>query len=374
MKTKAKQSDTFPSTPQPRAMIMDISPYQQGKAKVAGQGAVIKLSSNESNLGPSPKVYDVLRKAERELHRYPEGSAQLLREAIAEVHKLPAGQIVCGNGSDELIGLLIQAYCDPGDEMIYSQYGFLMYRIYAKAFGVKAVAAPEKNLKTDVDAVLGCVTDKTKVVFIANPNNPTGSYISQREVARLRKKLPPHVLLVLDNAYSEYVEREDYTDGHELVAEGENTVVLHTFSKIYALPLIRVGWAYAPEPVADVLNRIRSPFNVNGLANVAGAVAMRDQDHIREARAWNSRCLKELPPQFEEIGIKVHPSVTNFLLLEFPDKKGKRAEDANKFLLSKGIILRDTVAYGLPNCLRMTIGLGVENSVAIDSLATFMKL
>jgi histidinol-phosphate aminotransferase len=373
MSNTAKKSTLSATRPEPRKMILDISPYQQGKSKIAGQGAVIKLSSNESNLGPSPKVYDVLRKAERELHRYPEGSAQLLREAIGEVHKLPAGQVVCGNGSDELIGLLIHAYCDPGDELIYSEFGFLMYRIYAKSYGVTAVAAPEKNLRTDVDSILASVTDKTKIVFVANPNNPTGSYIPHREVARLRKELAPHILLVLDNAYSEYVEKTDYSDGHELVREGDNTVVLHTFSKIYALPLIRVGWAYAPESVVDVLNRIRSPFNVNGLANVAAAVAVRDQEHIIEARAWNSRCLKELPPQFEEIGIKVHPSAANFLLLEFPKKKDKTATDANNHLLSKGIILRDTVAYGLPDCLRMTIGLGVENSVAIDELTRFMK-
>lgn len=358
----------------PRALahILDLVPYKAGKSKAGGHEAVIKLSSNESNLGPSPQVWEALKKYAGKLHRYPDGSQHDIRHAIAEVHNLPADRIVCGNGSDELISLLIQSYCDRGDNIVYSQYGFLMYRIYAQALGVEAIAAPERGLRTDVHAILEAVTDRTRLVFVANPNNPTGSYISADELLHLRRNLRQDILLVVDAAYAEYVEEEDYSNGEALVKTTPNTVMLRTFSKIYAIPSLRLGWMFAPEHVVDIINRVRSPFNLNALAQPAGIAAVRDQGHIAEARKWNNRCLKELPPRFEAIGIRAHPSVCNFLLLEFPRER-HTAEAANGFLTERGIILREMGGYGLPHCLRMTLGLGVENDAALDALAEFMR-
>ena len=361
------------ATPQALPHVMELVPYKAGKSKASGHESVIKLSSNESNLGPSPHAWDAIKKTMAQLHRYPDGSHEELREAIGAVHKLPADQIVCGNGSDELIALIIQAYCGEGDNIVYSQHGFLMYKIYAQACGVEALAAKEDHLRANVDAMLATVNERTKVVFLANPNNPTGSYISAAEITRLREGLRSDILLVVDAAYAEYVEEKDYSNGEALVKASDNTVMLRTFSKIYALPALRLGWMFAPENVVDVINRVRSPFNVNQLALAAGMAAVEDQAHIDEARAFNNQCLNELPPRLEAMGITVHPSVCNFLLLEFPDTPGKTATDANAFLTGQGIILREVAAYGLPNCLRMTIGLGVENDAVLDALDAFMK-
>jgi len=358
--------------PQAQPHIMELVPYKAGKSKAGGHASVIKLSSNESNLGPSPRVWDAIKKHMSELHRYPDGSHAYTREAIAKTHHLPADQITCGNGSDELISLLIQAYCGQGDHIVYSEHGFLMYKIYAQACGVKAIAAKEQQLTANVDAMLAAVTERTRIVFIANPNNPTGSYISSAELRRLREGLRPDILLVVDAAYAEYVEEDDYSDGTELVAETENTVMLRTFSKIYALPALRLGWMYGPPAIVEILNRVRSPFNVNALALAAGAAAVQDQAHIDDARKVNNQALKELPPRLESMGIRAHPSVCNFLLLEFPEGE-KDAGHANAYLTDKGIILREMGAYGLPQCLRMTIGLGVENDAALDVLAEFMQ-
>lgn len=356
--------------PRPRPSLSSILPYTQGKAKAGDNKPAIKLSSNESSLGPSPKVFDAIKQAYKGLHRYPDGSHASLKQALAEVHNLPVENIICGNGSDELIDMLIRAYAGEDDEVIHTEHGFLMYAIYAKACGARPVSVKEKNLTADIDNILAAVTPRTRLVFLANPNNPTGSYLPVSEVRRLRDNLRSDIILVLDAAYAEYPETRDYSAGNELVAEGGNTVVLRTFSKAYALPLLRLGWGYMPTAIIENLNKIRSPFNVNGLALAAGEVAARDQKHMAAVVAHNSACLAELPAQFEAIGVKAHKSVANFLLLQFPPERN--AQDANKFLLDNGIILREVGNYGLPDCLRMTIGLGVENSAVIDTLKKFM--
>lgn len=361
------------SHPMPKAHILDITPYAQGKSKT-GAGAepqrLIKLSSNENPLGPSQKAIAAFRTLP-ELHRYPDGSAIGIRSAIGEVFGLDPARIVMGAGSDELINLLIHAYAGEGDEVLYSEHGFLMYSIYARAHGATPVTAPEQNLVANVDALLAAVTPRTKLLFLANPNNPTGTLLAQGEVDRLRRELPAHVLLVLDAAYAEYVEAPDYDAGAKLVdASDGNTVMLRTFSKIYGLPALRIGWAYAPAAIVDVLNRIRSPFNVNSAAMAAAVAAVKDTAYTAYAVEYNARERARLSAALEKLGLKVTPSATNFLLVHFADASAASA--ANAFLLGEGIIARDVAAYGLPQCLRFTVGTEDENSAVIEALSRFV--
>lgn len=358
--------------PQARASVAKLKPYVAGKAR-AGSGKAIKLSSNESNFGPSPKAIEALKHAMNQLHRYPDGAHTGLREAISEVQGLPFEQLICGNGSDELINLLIHAYCDAGDNIVMSEHGFLMYSIYASSYGVEVREAADDGLTASVDTLLAQVNEKTRIVFLANPNNPTGTYLPASEVKRLHDGLPPQVILAIDAAYAEYPENVDYTDGRELVAANHNVIMLRTFSKAYALPSLRLGWGYASDTIIDILNRVRSPFNVNSLALAAGEAAMRDQEHLREVVALNNQFLAAISPEFEKIGITAHPSVGNFILLEFPENSGKGASEANQFLLERGIILREMAAYKLPNCLRFSIGLDIENQVLLSTLTEFMQ-
>ena len=357
--------------PTPIDGIMNIAPYVGGKSKAAAGVRVVKLSSNETPLGPSPKAKAAYLKAAETLHRYPDGSAAALREAIAEVTQLPADQIVCGAGSDELIGLLAHAYINPGDEVVISEHGFLMYEIYAQAAGGTVVKAKEKNLHSDVDAMLAAVTDKTKIMFLTNPNNPTGTYISVAEVARLHAGLPPHVLLVIDGAYAEYATVPDYTDGSEFVTKHENVVMLRTFSKIYGLSALRLGWCYAPKHIVDVLNRIRGPFNVSTPAIEAGIAAIEDVSFANAARTFNSRELAKLEAGLRALKLIVHTSIANFVLVEFtPGTHSSKAAAA--FLMERGLIVREVVNYGLHNHLRITVGLEEDNIAVLAALTEFL--
>jgi histidinol-phosphate aminotransferase len=358
--------------PKPKSGILDIAPYVGGKSVAKPGVRVVKLSSNETPLGPSPAAVKAFTDAANTLHRYPDGTAIKLREAISETYSLPVERLVCGNGSDELIGLLIHAYAGAGDEILMSRHGFLMYKIYAQSFGVSTVMAPEKNLRTDVDAMLAAVTPKTRIVFVANPNNPTGSYITKDELKHLHAGLPSSTLLVVDAAYSEYVTLPDYTDGSELVAKHANVVMLRTLSKIYGLSALRIGWAYAPTHVVDVLNRIRGPFNVSIPAQAAGAAAARDKNFIEKARAFNNEWRAWLSKEIAALRLTVHPSIANFVLVEFPGGK-HTAEAANAFLMERGLIVRDVAAYGLPDCLRISIGLEDDNRAVVNALADFLK-
>ncbi len=296
-----------------------------------------------------------------------------MRAAIAARYGLNAARIVCGAGSDELLNLLAHAYLGPGDEAIFTEHGFLVYRIVVLANGAKPVVAPEKNLRTDIAEILQRVTPRTKIVFLANPNNPTGTYISIDEVRELRAKLPAHVLLVLDAAYAEYVKRNDYEAGIELVATTANTVMTRTFSKIHGLAGLRLGWAYCPEGVADALNRIRGPFNVSAPAQAAGIAAIEDAAHEESSAAHNERWRGWLAGEIEKLGLKVTPSVANFLLVHFPESTGKNAAAADAFLKSRAIIVRRIDAYGLPNALRITVGTEDDNRAVVAALADFVK-
>lgn len=359
------------TAPTPKAGILDISPYKGGESAVEGVADVRKLSSNETPLGPSPLAIEAYRSLADELHRYPDGAVDGLRRAIARHHGLPEANIICGNGSDELIALICQAYCGPGDEVLYSQHGFLMYPIAAKARGATPVVAPETNLALDVDAMLAKVSSRTRIVFVANPNNPTGSYIPAKELRRLREGLPAGVLLVVDAAYAEYVSRNDYSDGAELVAERDDTIMTRTFSKIYGLAALRLGWAYGPEGVIDVLNRVRGPFNVNAPAQAAGIAALRDVAWTDKARSHNDTELPRLTQAISGLGITVAPSVGNFLLLRFPGG-AMQAKAADEHLRRQGLILRAMAGYGLPDCLRLTIGTLEENARVLAALSSFM--
>lgn len=360
------------SAPRPRPGIMDIKLYVPGRSTVPGRSSVIKLSSNESALGPSPRVVAAYQDAAAKLHRYPDGTARVLREAIGARYGLDPARIICGAGSDELLYNIGRAYAGPGDEIVMSRHGFNMYPIVANSVGATLVMAPEANLVFDVDAVLACVTERTRIVFIANPNNPTGSYIPAEELRRLRDRLRDDILLVVDAAYAEYVVRNDYTPGTELVDAGANTVMTRTFSKIHALAALRVGWAYGPADVVDALNRIRGPFNVSTAAQAAAVAAIRDEAHVKKSAAHNAEWLAWLKPRIEAAGLKVYPSVGNFLLIEFPAAGAKTAQAADQFLMKRGVILRGVKPYGLPNCLRISVGTEEGNKAAVKALEEFM--
>ncbi len=361
------------SEPVPRPGILDIAAYVPGKEHAPGVARVFKLSSNETPLGASPKAIDAFRQSAGNLEIYPDGQATMLREAIASVHGLNPANIMCGNGSDELLGLLCHVYLGAGDEALITEHGFLVYKIQIMGAGAKPVEVKEKDYTVDVDAMLAAVTDRTRMVFIANPGNPTGTYVPAAEIRRLHAGLPKNVILVLDAAYAEYVKKNDYEAGIELVSSAKNVVMTRTFSKVYGLAALRIGWMYGPASILDALNRVRGPFNMNAPALSAGAAAIRDQGFVEKAVEHNTLWLDKLTHAFTSVGLKVTPSVTNFVLIHFPDVEGKRAPDADAFLTSRGYILRAVKGYGLPNALRMTVGPEEANRGVIEALGEFMS-
>ncbi len=358
--------------PQPRPGVLDIEAYVPGKSSAAGVAKIFKLSSNETPLGPSPKAIAAYKSVAAHLEDYPDGAASDLRAAIGRAFGLDPHRIVCGAGSDDLLNLLARAYLADGDEAIHTTHGFLVYPIATLATGARPVVAPETNFTADVDAILEAVTKKTKIVFLANPNNPTGTCISFDEVKRLHRGLPPQVLLVLDAAYAEYVRRNDYESGIELVATSENVVMCRTFSKIHGLAALRLGWMFGPAHVVDAVNRIRGPFNVNAPAIAAGIAAIEDVEHQERSREHNSRWLAWLTEEIQKLGLKVTPSVANFLLIHFPETKGRSAKEADAFLTARGLILRQVGAYKLPNALRMSVGTEEANRLAVAALGDFL--
>ena len=361
-----------PKRPQPRPGVLDIEAYVPGKSTAPGVAKIFKLSSNETPLGPSPKAIAAYKAVGDHLQDYPEGSSVELREAIGRAFGLDPNRIVCGAGSDDLLNLIADAYLADGDEAIHTTHGFLVYPIATLGSGARPIVAPETNYTADVDAILARVTERTKVVFLANPNNPTGTYVPFDEVKRLHRGLPPHVLLVLDAAYAEYVRRNDYEAGIELVATSDNVVMCRTFSKIYGLAALRLGWLYGPAHVVDALNRIRGPFNVNAPAQAAGIAAVADTEHVETARAHNEKWLAWLTDEIRKLGLDVTPSIANFILIHFPERKGHTAEEADAFLTKRGLITRRVKAYQLPNALRMSVGTEEANRLMVRSLAEFL--
>lgn len=362
----------YPTAPQPRPGPLRIAPYVGGKSSVGGVNRVVKLSSNENPYGASPAAIAAFREAGDTLALYPDGGATALREAIGKAEGLDPARIVCGAGSDEILSLLCLAYAGPGDEIIHSAHGFLMYRLSALAVGADPVSIPERDLTADIDAMIEAANERTKIVFIANPNNPTGTMLPESDLRRLRQGLPPHVLLVIDAAYAEYVEHPDYDPGARLVAEREDTVMTRTFSKIHGLAALRLGWAFGPAEVVDALNRVRGPFNVSAPALAAGAEAIADEDFIARARTGNTAERHRVATALERMGFAVAPSEGNFVLAEFGEDGPRAASAADAFLQERGILIRRMEGYGLPAHLRISIGTPEENGLLLSALEDFV--
>jgi histidinol-phosphate aminotransferase len=357
--------------PIPRPGVLAIQPYVPGKSSAPGVARIHKLSSNETPLGPSPNAVAAYNRVAGHLQDYPDGAATALREAIGGAFGLDPARIVCGAGSDDLLNLLARAYLADGDEAIHTTHGFLVYPIATLGAGATPVVAAEKNHTADVDAILSAATDRTRIVFLANPNNPTGTYVPFDEVKRLHRGLPGRTLLVLDAAYAEYVRRNDYESGIELVATSENVVMCRTFSKIHGLAALRLGWMYGPAHVVDAVNRIRGPFNVNSAAIAAGMAAIQDIGHVERSAAHNDKWLAWLTEEIGKLGLSVTPSVANFILIHFP-QTGRTAAEADRFLTARGLILRQVGAYGLPHALRMSVGTEEANRLVVAALAEFL--
>ena len=357
--------------PQPRPGVLRITPYA-GSAAYGGESERINVSSNESAFGASEHATSAAVAAARGLRRYPEIDNHSLRAAVGARFGLDPARILCGNGSDEIIKMLCTAYAGPGDEIVYSAHGFQMYPIAAHAVGATPVSVPEKNLTFDVDAVLGAVNERTRLVFIANPNNPTGSYLGRAEMARLHAGLPQNVILVVDAAYAEYVTRADYDAGAELVSAHDNVVMTRTFSKIFALAALRVGWAYCPVPMMDILERVRSPFNVSAVAIAAGIAALADTAHTERAIAHNAETLPWFTAAVERMGRKVAPSVANFVIVHFDPDSDHNATAAYEFMYAHDIVTRRVAGYGLPDWVRLSIGTRPEMERIVAVLGDFL--
>jgi len=358
MTNKDTATQDFSPIPQPRAGIDAIAPYQPGKSgsKSSDDHPIYKLSSNESALGPSPSAITTLKNTGENLHLYPNGSAEPLRKKIAALNNIDAEHIVCGTGSDELLQLLCQGYLSDGDNIVQSEHGFLVYALAAKSNGAQVRFAPEKNFTADVDALLKQIDEKTRLVFLANPNNPTGTYLPVNEIKRLHQGLRKDIILVLDHAYKEYMHAIDYDNGYDLVERNRNIVVTQTFSKIYGLGGLRLGWAYCAPNIARTLNKIRGPFNVSTLAQEAGIAALDDQDFIEANKKLNHTQRDILFQRLSGMGLECVPSHGNFLLVGFPQEPGTSAADIQKHLASNGVMVRDMTAYRLPDYLRISIG------------------
>ncbi len=336
--------------PQPGILKIDL--YKGGASSVEGVSDVVKLSSNENPFGPGDTAVNAYKRAGHALHRYPSSDHLSLRTALAKAHDLDADRIICGSGSDEIIGFLCQAYAGRGTDVIYTEHGFAMYKIAAQAAGARPVSVPEKNRVVDVDAILKAANSKTRLVFIANPANPTGTMVSDKELARLAANLPDHVLLVLDGAYAEYV--EGFDGSAKLVTRRENVVMTRTFSKMYGLGGLRVGWGYGPAHVIDVLNRVRAPFNLAEPQLATAEAAIADTAHVEKCLRENIRMRTWLTGALRDMGLGVDDSHANFVLARFTS--AETADRCNEHLKSAGLIVRQVANYGLPNALRISVG------------------
>ena len=340
------------SQPTPQPGIMDIALYQSGASKIDGVSDAVKLSANESPFGPSPAAISAFETASRELHRYPSTDHADLRAALGEVHGLEPDRIICGVGSDEVLQMIASAYAGPGDEVILTEHGVSLYPILARMVGATPLIVPEAERVVDVDAILGALTDRTRIVFIANPANPTGTMLGGNEMKRLAAGLPDHVVLVHDGAYAEC--EEGFDGGASLADAHANVIMTRTFSKIYGLGGLRIGWGYAQHDIIDVLNRVRQPFNLSNAQLAAAEAAVRDADYTAWCRAENTRLRAWLRAELAACDVPTDKSHTNFLLARFADSAEAEACDA--FLKARGLIVRGVAGYGLPNALRITVG------------------
>jgi len=359
--------------PRPKAGLLDIAAYVGGKSTVEGVAEPIKLSSNENALGCSPLARTAYLAAADQLHLYPDGHCTALRQAVSDKFKLEQDRLIFTAGSDEVFDLLCQAYLEPGDNAVQGEYGFLAYRIAIRAAQGIVRFAPEPNRRIDVDLLLAEVDERTRIVFLANPANPTGTWINRDDVRRLHAALPGDVILVLDGAYAEFCDDPDYEDGMELARSAGNIVVTRTFSKLHGLAALRVGWAYAPTAIIDALDRIRSPFNVNAPAQAAALAALDDEAFIKASLAHVATWRAWMAQQLGGLGLETWPSAANFVLARFPAESHRSAKAAEAHLAGRGILVRGVAGYGLPDSLRISIGLEDQNRAVIAALAEFLK-
>ncbi len=359
--------------PVPKAGILDIHAYVPGKAQAAGFAEPVKMSANENPLGSSPKAHEAYATADRSLHVYPDPRTTIVREAIARAYRVEPERLIFGCGSDEVFALLNQTFLEPGDNMVQGEYGFAAFAIGAYACQAEVRRAKEPNFRIDVDELLKCVDDRTRLIFLANPGNPTGTWIPHSEVRRLHDALPPSVVLVLDGAYGEFCADQSFDDGIDLARTASNVVVTHTFSKLHGLAALRIGWGYAPLEIAQAVDRIRLPFNTSIAAQRAAVAALGDLDFQKASLALMETWRPWLTQQIGGLGLDVvGPSAANFVLVGFPKTPGKTAADADEFLASRGLLVRQLRNYGLPDHLRMTVGLERDNRALVDALADFM--
>lgn len=360
------------SRPQPPAYVLSVEAYRAGDATLAGFPEPIRLASNENAYGASPAARAALVDCADQLGRYPDPSAAALRGAIARHNGIAAERIICGAGSDEIIQLIVRGFLRPGDEIVQSRFGFAIYWIFASAAGAVPVLADERDYTVDVDAILACVCERTRIVFVANPNNPTGTYVPASEILRLHRALPSDVLLVLDCAYAEYVGDGDYAAHLELAGAQQNVIVVRTFSKAYGLASVRLGWGYGAPEVIDVLHRVREPFNLSLQAQAVGLAALADQDFVAECVERTLRERARFAACIRSLGLFVVSGEANFVLVRFPEEPGSTAADADAFLRHSGIIVRRVDSYGLPDCLRITIGTAAECDAVLACLRQFL--
>lgn len=362
-------TDSAPRTLSPKPGILDIAPYVGGKSQIDGIAEPMKLSSNENALGAGPMAREAYAAAAQLMHIYPDGRAGKLRQAVADHHGLDADRLIFGNGSDEVFALLNQTYLTPGDNIVTGQYGFLAYRISAKANQAEVKLAPEPAMKAEVDALLDQVDDRTRLVYISSPSNPTGSYNTAEETRRLHAALPGDVLLVIDEAYAEFVTEPDWESSFDLARDADNVIVTRTFSKIHGLGGLRIGFGYAPLKVAEAVDRIRLPFNVSQAGLAAATAALGDEAHQRASRQLVETWRPRLTQALRGFGYEVFPSAGNFVLVRFADADASAR--ANAYLHTQGIIVRPVGGYGLADCLRITVGTEDQNRAVIDALSEF---
>ncbi|MDF7774253.1 histidinol-phosphate transaminase [Sphingomonas sp. AOB5] len=364
------------TAPVPKPWIMDIAPYIPGRSTTDDGRKVTKLSSNENPHGTSPAARVAFESASHNLERYPDASAADLRETLAAKYGLDPMRIIYGNGSDEVLHLAAGAFAGPGDEVIYVKYGFAVYDIAARRVGATPVIAPDNDYATDVDAILAAVTPKTKIVYIANPNNPTGTYSSRAEIARLHAGLRSDILLVLDHAYAEYIEGdEDAEDGGmELAETAGNVLVTRTFSKMYGLAAERIGWGYASNAIIEAMHRIRLPFSITIAGTAAALAALADTDFVAHCREQNAEWRRWFTAEIGKLGnagLRAVPSQANFVLVLFEGKL--TAETAYKGLMEAGYIVRWLPGQGLPHGLRITVGTAEETQGVAAALRALVE-
>ena len=357
----------------PKFKKIRIETYKPGRSKIGKLKNIIKLSANESALGISPKVRKVIFGKNVNISKYPDGKSKNLRKEISKIYNCDFNKIICGSGSDEIIQMICQLYLNPSDEVIVPKYSFLMYRIYAKIIGAKIIFAKEKKFKVSVEEIIKNVSKKTKIVFLANPNNPTGTYLNKIELVNLRKKLNQKILLVVDDAYFEYMKNKDYKSGLDIFKNKNNVIILRTFSKIYGLAALRVGWGYGAKKIIAAMYKIKPPFNVNQTAQAAARIALKDKNFVKRSIRHNLIWGNKIKLFLSKLNIFTNDVTANFFLLDF-DKSKFSAKYVFRKLQLKGIILRSTEeGYNIKNKLRLTIGSADENKKFINQIKNIYK-